>query len=513
MTDGIATDTLARQQQLSNAADPIADTWPAPMAAREQYEKAMQDVQAGGPLPKTAGGESGATAAASALIPRQQPMYAANTHQQSDGTPGLPKSLQQGLGTVGSNPQNQRAPSAGHDTHDSPAASAAASLSPGKAQSSSTDQGLGAVSGGMHGSPANSAAGSLSSEDFGIPALPIRLPPGPALNPSLRTGSPSATATASRSSPTRHVNPHAVTLDSPGPSHAAWGQSSFPTSFDQDRHLRTKPRTLEKTLPDDALDMGQDSASDASDDIKAGFAGSGDENGTAHGDADAGVRASTPARLRWSSSSASSSGASMLDALPGMQRRSSQHVLHSAGSPSASYPASPSIRSPALQEPRSISRGTAPHLTVVRNSLPASPAESNSPSPNQNHRRGISASADARPLRRDSVALAPSTRASNRIDKIGDNQTRGEFRESGQSKRGRRSESSSEDDEHAARERVASQHEQAIATMQGLDRLSRPEQAAPKRRPHSRASSSSSNGSHHTGELCQGPAAMVASTC
>ena len=149
-------------------------------------------------------------------------------------------------------------------------------------------------------SPAASVAASSSSEDFGIPPEPTRLAPLPALEPA--TGRvplhlPALHSSTRRSSPMSRQHdgnlPHIhiqADLANLGHGHAASG-SEHPSDGDDDGYLED----------------GAQSHEDYEDLHNSGQPGN--------------LRGSTPAKLRWSTSSASSSGASMLDE----PLRSAQH--------------------------------------------------------------------------------------------------------------------------------------------------------------------------------------------
>ncbi|KAK9837583.1 hypothetical protein WJX74_000889 [Apatococcus lobatus] len=165
-------------------------------------------------------------------------------------------------------------------------------------------------------SPAASAAASDSSEDFGIPPEPTRLPPLPALEPGViqfTQQHPGASSRAqspvqrhqrglfSRKSASIHHSNQNI-----GHGNSRSGQGSDVEGPD---HLEDAAESLEDDM--ELQDPGQL----------------------------VNIRDSTPPKLRWSSSSASSSGASMLqEPLRSAQRGS--HRAH-AGSKPPSAPASP----------------------------------------------------------------------------------------------------------------------------------------------------------------------------
>ena len=464
-----ASDGIRAQPQLASApASATADEQPSNAATARHNQAALHN--AGGP----AGRMPAVARAKLTKVPTPvsvsslQPMLAASspagpskdsvvTQNPAVEQVGPPEAAAQ---THAGPMQRENSKAALHHIHASPEGSLVSSNPPGLSHGS-TGSSLKAAGGlvpaqDAHRSPAASVANSLSSEDFGIPSESARLS---ALEPSsphkglhspaaasgkgeMRSGSRSAYSDTPVQPTQAYVHPANMRSSFQGTSHPA--SSRHTASHAPAMPPRPDPGSVSEE--DDAMHEDEDAVGDA------GYS-SGDEHRDGASEAgferNSGLRASTLAKLRWSSSSASSSGASMLEAPPGLRNSTSQQLHSVSPNPLPSLSPDRPADSPSLG--RKIAHG---------------------------NRRSQSGSAASSFVRQS--AIRAGSLQSSRGPRVGKEE---EIRGSKASKGRKRTPSSSDDDMHAAEE--AGSVQQGEGLMTGTH--------------HSRSSSASSRGEGLTG--------------
>ena len=219
----------------------------------------------------------------------------------------------------------------------------------------------------QQGSPAASAHSSFSSEDYGIPPESTRAPAAPAPishpMPSLTGHLPRpATVSARSHSPSAHHS--SPIAHHRGHLHAAARPSSPQGPSQHGLGLSHARRPMQGVSDGDSAREGEWVASgneSVPDRHLSGHDAEGGWHEDGRSEGPAGLRASIPAKLRWSTSSASSSGASLLDSHQTLRRSASQRAQLRAASPSVSPPQSPSpVRNAARGDAGSGMNGPSP---------------------------------------------------------------------------------------------------------------------------------------------------------